>query len=440
MNKNLPTVAIVGRPNVGKSTLFNRLIQKRVSITSDEDGVTRDRLYHTCEWMGRRFDLIDTGGFSNRENTFQDQINKQVDIAIEQADTIILVVSATEDPTKEDQLIAKKLKKVSGDKNIIVAVNKSDNKNISISASNYFGLGLGEPIPISSIHGIGISDLLDAIVNSVKSVKANPIDHRYKIGIIGKPNVGKSTLINTILKDDRLIVSDIAGTTRDSIDTLIKIDGEEFILTDTAGIKKNKKALEDVEWYSELRSHSTIMNSDLTILVIDPTQEVNIIDEKIMGLLKENHKPTIVLINKIDILSAEDRKKAEDDIRTKFKFAQWVPIMFISAKENKGIHKVFDKINTIRSASKQEINKSRLNEFLLDIQMLKKPPRYNGIAVKLTYITYSNTNKPHFIIFSNHPDKIHFSYKRFIENQIRNIFNFEGVPIKISYKGKKDEI
>ncbi len=440
MYKNLPTVAIVGRPNVGKSTLFNRLIQKRISITSDEDGVTRDRLYHTCEWMGRSFNLIDTGGFSNRDVPFQEQINKQVDIAIDSADTIVFVVSATEKPTKEDTLISKKLKKVLNEKNVIVAVNKSDNKEISIAASNYYSLGLGDPIPVSSIHGIGISDLLDQIIKLSGKEKTIVSDHRFRIGIIGKPNVGKSTLINTILKDDRLIVSDVAGTTRDSIDTVIKVDSEEFILTDTAGIKKNKKALDDVEWYSELRSHTTIENSDLTVLMIDPTQNVNIIDEKIMGILKDNYKPTIVLINKIDLIDSEEKKEVEESIREKFKFAQWVPIMFISAKDNKGINKVFEKIKTIRNSLNQEINKSQLNEFLMDIQMIKKPPRYNGIGIKLTYITYSNSDKPHFIIFSNHPDKIHFSYKRFIENQIRNVFNFDGVPIKISYKGKKNEI
>ena len=438
MNKKLPTVAIVGRPNVGKSTLFNRLIQKRISIMHDESGVTRDRIYHTCEWLNRKFNLIDSGGFSRNLNlSFQTEINTQVEIAMSEADVIIFLLSSVDGIVNEDFFVANKLKTIN--KKIIVAINKSDNLEMAFTSSNYYSLGFGEPIPISSIHGIGISNLLDKIISEVPAKKDDLWSESLRIGIIGKPNVGKSTLVNSLLNDDRTIVSDISGTTRDAIDTFIKIKGENFIITDTAGLKKNKKSLKDVEWYAELRTRLTIINSDITVLLLDKNQEVSVIDEKIMGILKEEYKPVIVAVNKVDELSIEDRREIKTVIRNKFKFAPWVPIMFISAKEKKNIHKLMEKIKEIDTKRGLEINKSSLNEFLMEIQMIKKPPRHNGINIKLSYITYLNKKFPHFIIFSNHPEWVHFSYIRFIENQIRNIFNLEGIPIKISIRGKRNE-
>ena len=436
MDKKLPTVAIVGKPNVGKSTLFNRLIQKRVSIMHDEPGVTRDRIYHTCEWLSRKFNLIDSGGFSKNLNlSFQTEINTQVKIAVSESDIIVLLVSSTDGITKEDEVVASLLKKTG--KKIILAVNKSDNFEISLLVNNFYSLGVGEPIAISSIHGIGISNLLDAIIKELPN-KTNSTTESLRIGIIGKPNVGKSTLVNTFLNNERTIVSDIPGTTRDAIDTFLKIDGKNIILTDTAGLKKNKKALNDIEWYAELRTQLTILNSDITTLLVDKNQGITNIDEKIMGILKEEYKPTIVVVNKMDELSIKEKKEAELDIRLKFKFASWVPIMFISALNKKNIHKLMDKILVIEELRKLSVNKSSLNEFLMDIQMIKKPPRHNGINIKLNYITFSNTRFPHFIIFSNHPEWVHFSYVRFIENQIRNVFDLDGIPIKISIKGKRN--
>ncbi len=437
MDRRLPTVAIVGKPNVGKSTLFNRLIQKRISIMHDSSGVTRDRVYHTCEWLGRKFNLIDSGGFSRDLNlSFQTEINTQVEIAMQEADIVVFLVSAIDGMTKDDAVVANRLKKLG--KGVIIAVNKSDNLEMAVSAANFYAAGFGEPIPISSVHGIGISDLLDRIIAEIpKKEVSEKVNTR--IGIIGKPNVGKSTLVNSLLNDERTIVSDIAGTTRDAIDTFLKVDGEEITLTDTAGLKKNKQALDDIEWYAELRTQLTILNSDVTILLIDKGQSITAIDEKIMGILKEEYKPVIVAVNKTDELSLDERKEVELEIRNKFKFAPWVPIMFISAKDGKNTHKLLRRAMEIDELRKFDVNKSALNEFLMDIQMIKKPPRHNGINIKLSYMTFSNTKFPHFIIFANHPEWVHFSYVRFIENQIRNVFDLEGIPIKISIKGKRGD-
>lgn len=435
MDKRLPTVAIVGRPNVGKSTLFNRLIQKRVSIMHDESGVTRDRVYHTCGWLGRLFNLVDSGGFSKDLNLkFQSEINTQVEIAMSEADIIVLLVSAVDGLTKEDSVVANMVKKLG--KKIILAVNKADNVETTLAANNFYALGMGDPIAVSSIHGIGISDLLDEIISTFPE-KEHRITEVLRIGFIGKPNVGKSTLVNSLLDDERIIVSDIAGTTRDAIDTALKFNGKDIILTDTAGLKKNKKSLDDIEWYAELRTNLTILNSDITVLIIDKNQSVTQIDEKIMGILKNEYKPVIVAVNKVDELSIDERKEVELNLRTRFKFAPWVPIMFISALKKKNIIKLMDKLIELESRKQIDINKSALNEFLMDIQIIKKPPRHNGINIKLSYMTFSNTKFPHFIIFSNHPEWVHFSYIRFIENQIRNVFNLEGIPIKVSIKGKK---
>ena len=437
MDKNLPTAAIIGRSNVGKSTLFNRLIEKRISIMHDDFGVTRDRVIQTCTWLGRDFNLIDSGGFSKNLNlSFQTEINSQVEIAISEADIIIFLVSGVDGITKEDIIISNMLKKLG--KKIILAVNKSDNLEMTLSANNFYSLGIGEPIAISSVHGIGISDLLDQVINTLPEKTKSKGAEYLRIGFVGKPNVGKSTLVNSLLNDERVIVSKESGTTRDAIDTFLKVDGENLILTDTAGLKRNKKALDDVEWYAELRTQLTILNSDITILLVDHTQKITQIDEKIMGILKDEYKPVIVAINKVDQLNNEDRKELEDTIRTKFKFAPWVPIMFISALEKKNIIKLLQKAKELDTLRKIQINKSALNDFLMEIQMIKKPPRHNGINIKLNYITYSNIKFPHFIIFSNKPNWVHFSYIRFIENQIRNVFNLDGIPIKISIKGKSN--
>ena len=427
-----PKVAIIGRPNVGKSTLFNRLIQKRVSIMADEPGVTRDRLFHKCIWLGKEFDLIDTGGYSKDMNIdFQKEINAQVEIALHEADLIIFLASA-EGIQKEDLLAASFIRDVK--KPVILGVNKSDNLDISMVINDFYKLGLGDPIAISSIHGIGVGDLLDRVIEELPKRNESEDSKLTRIGVIGKPNVGKSTLINAFLNDERVIVSEVSGTTRDAIDSKLHWGGTDYILTDTAGIKRNKRALNDIEWYAELRSKLTINGSDITLLILDPSQGIAQIDERVMSQLMEEDKATIIVVNKVDLLDMSQKKLMEDEIRHKFKFVPFLPILFISAMNRKGISKIFDEIVRIDNRLKSEIQKGQLNEFLMDIQMMKKPPRHNGMEIKLKFISYENKGKPTFIIFANKPEYIHFSYKRFIENQIRQIFEFEGIPLVFKYK------
>ncbi|AHK22206.1 ribosome biogenesis GTPase Der [Candidatus Hepatoplasma crinochetorum] len=430
----IPKVVIIGRPNVGKSTLFNRLIGKKISITFDKEGVTRDRIYQKSTWIDKEFLIIDTGGYSKNNNiSFQNDINIQIQIALKEADLILMVVSKKEGLLKEDRLIAKEILKLK--KKVILAINKSDNLlEINNDIKDFYSLGIKKIFPISSLHGTNINNLLDEITKNLNFSNIKEESNYLKIGIIGKPNVGKSTLLNKILKNERIIVSNKPGTTRDFIDTFIEIKDKKYQITDTAGIKKNKKALDQIEWLSELRSNFVIMNSQIILLVIDYKQEISLIDQKLLSILKDEYKPTILLINKTDQFINSDYENVKLEIKNKFKFASWVKVEFISAKTGKNLDNLFEIVNQVWENKNKNIKKSHLNQFLNDIQMLKTPPRHNGILIKFDYITYFNKNYPNFIIFTNYPQYIHFSYKRFIENQIRKIFNFEGIPFKITFK------
>ncbi len=434
MKSNIPYVAIVGRPNVGKSTLFNRLIQKKLSIVSPIEGTTRDRLINECTWLGRSFYLIDTGGFSNNKKlSFQEEINKQVEIALSYADVIVFMVSSEDGLLKEDLVVASKIKKYK-DKKIILVANKSDNKNLTISADQFYELGLGKPLAISSIHGINTSHLLDDIVTSIAKDRGSSSSKIPRIGIVGKPNVGKSSLLNCVLNDDRVIVSAIPGTTRDAIDTFFTFKEKEYILTDTAGIKKNKASLSDIEYYSELRSELTIQNSDILLLVIDPKQTITHIDETLLAILKQDLKPAIIIVNKIDLISDAERKEMEKQLQEKFAFASFASIMFVSALKKRNINKIFEEVERIHRRLSEDIASQKLNQFLREIQMIKMPPRHLGELVILHSMEFENKRYPHFIITCSKPELVHFSYKRFIENQIRNVFDFKSIPIRISYK------
>ncbi|RKX67030.1 MAG: ribosome biogenesis GTPase Der [Tenericutes bacterium] len=333
---------------------------------------------------------------------------------------------------REDEEIANKIRRIK-DKKVILVVNKIDNKEKMDEISQFYNLGLGEPIGVSSIHGIGINDLLDSIVKDI-SQAVEILDKTPKIGIIGKPNVGKSTLLNKITKDDRMIVSEVAGTTRDAVDTRIKYKEQEYIFTDTAGIKKNKKTLNDIEFYAEIRANLTIETATIVLLLIDLSQGISKIDERLIGVLKDKKKPTIIVVNKADLLDPEDRKEELRNLEAHFDYATYMPIIFISAETGRNIPKLFEMFDKLEEERTREINKHQLNEFLIDLIFVKKPPRHNGIEVKLKYITFVKDVVPHFIIFSNKPEFLHFSYQRFIEKQIRIVFNLQNIPVKISLR------
>lgn len=433
MSRELFKVAIIGRPNVGKSTLFNRLIRKQHAITADTPGVTRDRIFQTVEWLGNHFEIVDTGGFSKtKQIAFQEAINGQVEIAIKQADLIIFLCSAKDGVTREDEIVADLLKKKTNQKILLVG-NKADNIEKQADwIGSFYSLGFGEPLFISAIHGIGIGQLLETIVNLIPKNQSNLVLEGTKIGLIGKPNVGKSTLLNTLLHENRMIISEIAGTTRDSVDTKFIFHDKQYILTDTAGIKKNKQSLNDIEWYSELRSKLVINNSDLILLLIDPEQGLTNIDLKITKEIKDQMKPVVILINKVDKLALEQKNQILADIKQKLIFAPWIETIFISALEKVNVNKLFNLIEEIMNNYQQIIKTPYLNNWLMEIQSIKRPAKKNGRDVKLTYITYNGDRYPHFIVFSNRPQDIHFSYLRFLENQLRNVFNFRSIPIKIS--------
>ena len=431
------TVAIVGKPNVGKSTLFNRIIGKKKSIIDDQPGVTRDRIYDTAEWLTRKFELIDTGGLENSKKDFQTNINDQVNFAIDEAKVILFVVSYKNGIDENDYFVAKTLKRKSKGKNVILVVNKAEQETARDNVNQYYSLGFGKPIFISSAHGIGVGDLLDEIIkhsdNSDESV-----NDTYKFCIIGRPNVGKSSLVNAILNEDRVIVSDIAGSTRDSIDTEVKYNGEYFTITDTAGIRRKGKIQDNVEKYSVLRAERAIEKSNCILFMIDGSEEFKEQDEVIGGLAYKANIPTIIVVNKWDKVNKDSSTMSQmtKKIRAQFKYLSWAPIVFVSALDKKRIHTLFETIYMIRSEVQRKISTSLLNEVILKAQMMQEAPLFKGSRIKISYATQVQSQIPTFVIFCNNPKFLHFSYARYIENKIREAFDLTNVPITLYWKSK----
>jgi len=430
-------VAIVGRPNVGKSALFNRIIHEKKSIVDDKRGVTRDRIYGNAEWLTREFILVDTGGITLQDEPFSKEIKMQAEIAIEEADEIVFVLDYRDQITTEDQMIAKILYK--SKKPVILAVNKYDRKDVQYEPYEFMSLGFGEPILISATHGIGVGDLLDVIVQKMPHFEEVDREDVTRVAVVGKPNVGKSSLINSILGQDRMIVSNIAGTTRDAVDSEVKRDGKEYILIDTAGLRRKGKIYEDIEKYSYLRSLSSINDSDITILMLDISQKISDQDTNIGGLAFNEKKPVIILANKWDLVKnkeAEIEKKTAE-IRSYFKYLQYAQILFISANEKTRIYRVFDAIDEINEALKRRVKTSVFNEVLNKAQLINPAPNFNGGRLKIYYGSQVEAYLPTFVLFVNNPKFVHFSYKRFLENQIRLNFGFEGIPINILFRERK---
>ena len=425
------TVAIVGRPNVGKSTIFNRLIGQRKSIVDDTPGVTRDRIYGEVEWLTQSFRLIDTGGIQIENQDFGDEINMQVDIAIEEADVILFVTSAIEGVTSDDVAIARKLQK--SKKPIVLAVNKTDNEALQMMQYDFYQLALGDPMVVSGAHGIGFGDVLDKIMDLLPERAIAPYEGITSFCCIGRPNVGKSSLVNAILKEDRVIVSDVEGTTRDAIDTPFTYNDQEYMIIDTAGIRKRGKIYENIEKYSILRALSAIDRSNVALFLIDGEKGIRDQDKHVAGLAHEAGKGVIIVYNKWDTVEKDEKTmhKIEQKIRNEFVYLSYAPIVFVSAKTHQKVNQLIPLIDEVHDACCLRVPTNVLNDVILDAQMINPPKPHNGRQLRIYYASQVGVEPPTIVLFVNDPELFHFSYKRYLENKLREAFMFTGTPIHI---------
>ena len=434
----IPTVAIVGRPNVGKSTIFNKLIGKKVAIIEDTPGVTRDRIYGAVNYKNYKFHLIDTGGIDVSEEDFNNEIIIQANIAIEEAEIIIFVVNGLEELNQNDFVIRDILMK-SG-KKVLVAVNKLDNPKREENIYNYYELGFEDVLPVSGEHSLGLSDLLDKVTENMnESTIENIPDDRIKFCLIGRPNVGKSSLVNALLNEEKVITSPIAGTTRDAIDTEFTYNKKKYVAIDTAGIRKSGKIFERIEKYSVLRSMKAIERSDVCLLIISAEDGIIENDKHIASYALEEGKPIVIVVNKWDTVNDKnDISTFTKLVRAEFKFLSFAPITFTSALTKKRIFTIMPEIDKVYENSKRKIKTSILNEVIRDAVLLKAPPSYKGKRLKIAFIEKTGTTPPKFTLFVNSNKLIHFSYERYLENKLRENFDFEGTPIVLEYKNKND--
>ena len=437
-----PLVAIVGRPNVGKSMLFNRLVGKRLSIVEDTPGVTRDRLYAECEWCGRKFDMVDTGGIEpSTDSEILLFMREQAQIAINAADVIVLVTDIRTGVTAADKDVANML--LRSRKPVILAVNKADSTGAEDPAVyEFYELGLGDPISVSAIHGHGTGELLDAcLAHFPPQEEEEAEDDSIKVAVIGKPNVGKSSLINRILGEKRVIVSDMAGTTRDAVDTPFENDKGRYVFIDTAGIRRKSKVDERVEKFSVMRAQLAIERADVCVIMIDARDGVTDQDTKIAGLAHEAGKASIIVVNKWDLVEKETgtMEKMRKDIMRDLSFMSYAPILFISAATGQRTDRLFELINYVNEQSSLRISTGMLNDVLADAQARVQPPTDKGRRLKIYYMTQTGVKPPNFVIFCNSRELFHFSYQRYIENQIRSVFGLEGTPVRIVIRQKGDK-
>ena len=429
-----PIVAVVGRPNVGKSTLFNKLVGKRISIVEDTPGVTRDRIYASCEWLDRSFMLVDTGGIEpHSDDPILAQMRRQAEVAIESADVIILVTDLLSGVTATDQDVAAMLQK-SG-KPILLCVNKADSiGEVPPEFYEFYNLGLGDPIAVSSVHGHGTGDLLDEVLKYLPSEEEEgEDDDTVKVAVIGKPNVGKSSLINRLAGEDRMIVSNIAGTTRDAVDTRIENEYGKFIFIDTAGIRRKSKVLENVERYSVLRSYMAVDRADVCVILIDATEGFTEQDSKVAGYAHEQGKACIVAVNKWDAVTDKTDKTMKeftDKLKIDFSFMSYAPFIFISALTGQRIPKLYEMIRDVAEKNAVRIPTGALNDLLATATARVQPPSDKGRRLKIYYITQASTKPPTFVAFVNRKELFHFSYQRYLENQIRETFGLDGTPVR----------
>lgn len=434
----IPTVALVGRPNVGKSTIFNKLVGKKISIIEDTPGVTRDRIYGDVIYKDYRFHLIDTGGIDLSYADFNKEIIVQATLAIDEADIIVFILDGKEELNANDFKIRDMLMK--SNKKVILAVNKIDNEKRKNDIYNYYELGFSNIIPISGEHNLGIGDLLDEITCDLSIVENDIEDDKHiKFCVIGRPNVGKSSLVNAILNEDKAIVSNIAGTTRDAVDTPFNYEKEEYVIIDTAGIRKSGKIYENIEKYSVIRAMKAIERSNVCVVVINAEEGIIEHDKHIASYALEAGKPIVLVVNKWDTIKNTTIAEYTKLMRNEFQFLSYVPIVFLSAKTKKRIHTLMPEIKKVYDNSHKEVKTSVLNDVIRDAVILNQPPSYKGKRLKIYFVSQKGITPPKFVFNVNSKGLVHFSYERYLENKIRESFDFEGTPIKIEFKNRNEE-
>jgi len=431
----LPVVALVGRPNVGKSTIFNKIVGSKVSIIEDTPGVTRDRIYSDAEFNGYRFSVIDTGGIDVAKQQFNDKIKMQAEIAIDQSDVVLFVVDGKEGLNSNDFVVRDILLKTN--KRVIVVINKIDAKSYEKHIYDFYELGFDTYMPVSGEHGSGFYELLEEIVSGFET-KEYQEDKRLKFSVVGRPNVGKSSLINALLNEDRVIVSDVAGTTRDAVDTVFTYQKEEYVVIDTAGMRKKGKVYENIEKYSLMRSMKAIDRSDICLLVINAEEGIIEHDKHIAGYVLEKGKGLIIVVNKWDTVADDNIKEYLKRVRAEFQFLSYVPVVFCSALTKKRVHLIMPEIIKVGENIKREIKTNVLNDVINDAYQLNIPPSYKDKRLKIYFTNQSGTKPPKFTFHVNNKNLVHFSYERYLENKIRENFDFEGTPIVLQFKNRND--
>ena len=435
---SLPVVALVGRPNVGKSTIFNKLVGEKLSIIEDTPGVTRDRIYSEAKYNDYKFDVIDTGGIDTANEDFNTDIKIQASIAIDEADVVLFVVDGKEGLTSNDYVVRDMLKK--SNKKVIVVINKIDSKKSSSNMYDFYELGFDNYIGVSGEQGTGFAELYQLLFEMFGDKKnSTREDKRLKFSVVGRPNVGKSSLINALLNEDRVIVSDVAGTTRDAIDTVLKYNGEEYTVIDTAGMRKKGKVFESIEKYSLFRSLKSIDNSDICLVVINAEEGITEHDKHIAGYAIEKGKGLIFVVNKWDTVKDTTIQEFEKLMRAEFQFATYAPIVYLSALTKKRIHTLMPEVIKVAENIKKEIKTSLINEVILDAYQLNIPPSYKGKRLKIYFTSQTGTKPPKFTFRVNSKGLVHFSYERYLENKIRENFDFTGTPIVLQFKNRNDE-
>lgn len=425
-------VAIVGRPNVGKSTIFNRLVGERISIVEDTPGVTRDRIYSKAEWLNQTFNIIDTGGIEMVDEPLLNQMRQQAEIAIDEADVIIFMLNGREGITAADEEVAKLLFK--SNKPVVLAVNKMDNPDMHEMIYEFYALGFGQPFPISGTHGLGLGDMLDEVVNHFPGNEEDEKDDdTIYFSLIGRPNVGKSSLVNALLNENRVIVSEIEGTTRDAIDTKLRKDDQDFVIIDTAGMRKRGKVYESTEKYSVLRALRAIERSDVVLVLIDAETGIREQDKKIAGYAHEAGRAIVIVVNKWDTVDSDEKamKDFETKIRAHFQYLDYAPIVFLSAKTKKRLHTLIPMVQLASENHAKRVQTNVLNDVIMDAIAMNPTPTLKGRRLKVLYATQVAVKPPSFVVFVNDPELMHFSYERFLENKIRDAFDFTGTPIKL---------